>query len=191
MASEPTYYWDACMFYEVLNDEPVSPEKKEAVNDILQLNIDGKGDKDVIVTSVITHLEVLPKKLASKKAADDDRKYLGMFDGKRFVDIEISRNILTRAREIRDFYYRAADTKKNAKAKMMDAADALHLATASLYGARVFHTRDDDDRGYKIPLVSLYKWSGFDKLCNKYPLAIVSPENDQKVMDLGTTPKAP
>lgn len=186
MGSEPTFYWDACMFYEVLGDEPVSAEKKAAVDELLQFNKDGKN---VIVTSVIAHLEVLPKKLASKSAAhtEDDKKYLGMFDGKRFVDVEISRNILTRAREIRDFYYRPADTKTKTQAKMMDAADAVHLATASLYSASAFHTRDDDSQGRKVPLVSLYSWSGFDKLCNKYPLAIVSPEHDQGVLNLATT----
>lgn len=28
MASRPTYYWDACLFYEVLGDEIVTPQKK-------------------------------------------------------------------------------------------------------------------------------------------------------------------
>lgn len=85
-----------------------------------------------------------------------------------------------RAREIREFYYRDDAAGK----KIMDAGDAVHLATATIYGAPEFHTRDDDGRGSKIPLVSLYKWSGIDKLCGKYPLQIISPEHDQKVLNL-------
>jgi predicted nucleic acid-binding protein len=183
-SNQPTFYWDACIFYEVLGDEPVSPEKKAAIDEFLQLNKDGKN---LVITSIITHLEVVPKKLAEKDKAAE-RKYLGLFDGKRFLDMEISRNVLMRAREIRDFYYRPASIKAGTKAKIMDSADAVHLATASIYGVVDFHTRDDDDKGSKIPLVSLYKWSGIGKLCGKYPLSIVSPEHDQKVLALGKKP---
>jgi hypothetical protein len=109
---------------------------------------------------------------------------------KRFIDIEVGRNILMRAREIRDYYYRPSSTTPKASAKIMDAADAVHLATASIYGAKEFHTRDDDSKGTKIPLVSLYTWSGVDQLCGKYGLSIVSPETAQGVLDLGPTKKA-
>jgi hypothetical protein len=98
-------------------------------------------------------------------------------------------NILMRARETRDYYYRPSSTPK-ASAKIMDTADAVHLATASIYGAKEFHTRDDDSKGTKIPLVSLYTWSGVDQLCGKYGLSIVSPETAQGVLDLGPTKKA-
>ena len=179
MPSKPNYYWDACLFYEVLGDEPVSPQKRAAIEEILGEN---KRTENVIFTSVVTHLEVLPRKLSAKDA-DDEADYLALFDGKRFVEQEISRNILMRAREIRDFYYRPADAN-GLGAKMMDAADAVHLATASIYSADEFHTRDDDTKGSKVPLVSLYSWSGVDKLCGKYPLKIVSPENAQGILSL-------
>lgn len=187
MASKPAYYWDACLFYEVLGDEPVALEKKQAVNEFLQDNKDGKS---IVITSILTHLEVLPTKL-EQKMPGAEKSYMGLFDGKRFVDVEISRNILMRAREIREFYFRPPGAAANpgTPAKMMDAADAVHLATASIYGVEAFHTRDDDAKGTKIPLVSLYQWSGQDKLCGKYALKIVSPENAQTAMDL--TPPAP
>jgi hypothetical protein len=118
MGSEPKYYWDACMFYEVLGDEPVSLDKKAAVEAILRIN---KNGESLIVTSVITHLEVLPKKL-KEKDADDERQYLALFDGKRFIDVEVGRNILMRAREIRDFYYKPSSIADKTKAKIMDAA---------------------------------------------------------------------
>lgn len=185
MASSRTYYWDACLFYEVLGDEPVGLEKKAAIDEFLQ---DNKDEKNVVITSVLTHLEVIPTKLDGKKVGAE-RQYLGLFDGKKFLDVEISRNILMRAREIRDFYYRPAT--EGTSAKVMDAADAVHLATATIYEVEAFHTRDNDEKGSKIPLVSLYKWSGHDKLCGKYSLDIVSPEHDQKTLDLATPAPAP
>lgn len=166
------------MFYEVLGDEPVGPQKKSAVNKILEEN---KDQKNVIFTSIIAHVEILPKKLTDKNT-DDEKQYLSLFDGKHFADIEISRNILVRAREIRDFYYKAADSEGKG-CKIMDAADALHLATASIYEADEFHTRDNDKKSTKIPLVDLYQWSGTEQLCGKYPLKIISPEDDEPGFD--------
>lgn len=170
------------MFYEVLGDEPVTPQKRAAVQQHLEAN---KGGENVIVTSVITHLEVIPAKLEAKKPGAA-QQYLGMFDAKRFVEIEINRNILLRASEIREFYFRALDQIKGTPQKVMDTADAIHLATATIYGAAEFHTRDNDQKGSKIPLVTLYDWSGVNKVCGKYPLNIVSPEAAQGAFDLET-----
>lgn len=105
MASKTSYYWDSCVFYEWLGAEPVPQAKKDAVQEILEEN---ERKNNVIVTSIITHLEVLPKKLSDKNFTDD-QKYLGLFDAVHFYEYEISRNILMRAREIRDFYYRPPD----------------------------------------------------------------------------------
>jgi predicted nucleic acid-binding protein len=176
------------MFYEVLGDEPVTPQRRAAVQQILEAN---KAGENVIVTSVITHLEVIPAKLEAKKPGAA-QQYLGMFDAKRFVEIEINRNILLRAGEIREFYFRAADPANGKSQKVMDTADAIHLATATIYSAGEFNTRDDDQKASKIPLVSLYSWSGVNKVCGKYPLNIVSPEAAQGVLDLETQkPSAP
>lgn len=65
----------------------------------------------------------------------------------------------------------------------MDLGDAIHLATASILGVTSFHTRDDNKKGNKIPLVGLYKMSGHDKLCGKYDLKIESPESNQGAFD--------
>lgn len=180
MADKPTIlYWDACMFYEVLGDEPVSAQKKSAVTDILAANEKGEN---YIITSVITHLEVLPTKL-EHKGVNDEADYLAQFDAKKIGDIEISANILLRAREIRDFYYKPAGADGKG-AKMMDLGDSIHLATASIYGAAAFHTRDDDHKGVKVSLLKLYEASGTQKLCGKYNLKIESPENPQGSLDL-------
>lgn len=187
MASKPIYYWDACMFYEWLGAEPVSSTKRDAVQEILE---DNKKKDNHIFTSVISHLEVLPKKL-SEKHFHDDQAYLDLFDGVHFSQQEVGLNVLMRAREIRDFYYRPADPENGIKAKMMDAGDAIHLATASIYGCNEFHTRDDDDKGVKIPLLRLYSLSGSNLLCGKYQLKIVSPETAQTVLNFVTAQQSP
>ncbi len=78
-------------------DEIVTPQKKAGVQQFLEVN---KAGGNVIATSVITHLEVIPAKLEAKNPGAAGQ-YLGMFDAKDFVEVEINRNILLRASEIR------------------------------------------------------------------------------------------
>lgn len=167
------------MFYEILGDEPVSPAKKAAVQSILDLN---KASENIIVTSVIAHLEILPSKL-DQKGADDARDYLALFDGVKFVEVEISTNIILRAREIRDFYYVGAD-ENGQGAKMMDVGDAIHLATATIQSIPEFHTRDNKKKKGNIPLLDLYSMSGNPRICGKYNLRIISPETDQGTLNV-------
>ena len=153
MADKPTFYWDACMFYEWLGKERIPPQKRAAVRAILEANERGEN---LIITSVISHLEVLPEKLDAK-GVDDQRDYMALFDAVHFAEQEIGTNILLGAREIRNHYYRAEELVTGAKSKVVDLGDAIHLATASIYGANEFHTRDEDKKGNKIPLEVLYK----------------------------------
>lgn len=172
MAAKPTYYWDACIFYEWLGKESVSTVKRDGLQEILDLN---DKQENLIVTSSISHLEVLPRKLGEKDASDEE-DYLALFDGVHFHEIELNANIILRAREIRDYYY---SPLANGVYKMMDLGDCLHLATASLNGVDEFHTRDKDKKGSKVPLLKLYEVSDNPKLCGKYDLKIVSPEAEQ------------
>jgi predicted nucleic acid-binding protein len=180
MAVEKRFYWDACLFFEVLCDEPVLPAKKAALTEILQENKDGRN---VIMTSVITHLECVPAKLEQKKPGAL-AKYEALFDGVKFADVEITANILKVASEIRSYYYIPYDAAKGVSGKMMDMGDAIHLATAIIYDAAEFHTRDGDDRGSKVPLLGIYDYSKMDKICGRYPLTILSPESAQGGLDL-------
>lgn len=173
MASKPIYYWDACLFYEWLCNESVTAAKKDGVKELLDAN---EGKENLIVTSVITHLEVLPRKLDGKGVTDEG-DYLALFDGQHFHEIELNANIILRAREIRDFYY--SPLAPDRTYKMMDLGDCLHLATATINGVDEFHTRDCDRKGSKVPLLKLYEMSGTDKVCGKYDLVIKSPEASQ------------
>lgn len=173
MGSKPVYYWDACIFYEWLGKEPVTASKRDGVQEILAAN---EKKENLVVTSVITHLEVLPRKLGEKDASDE-ADYLALFDGVHFHEIELNANIILRAREIRDYYYSPLST--DGGYKMMDLGDCLHLAVATVNGVDEFHTRDNDRKGGKVPLLKLYDVSGNPKVCGKYDLKIVSPEAEQ------------
>lgn len=138
MSKKPTIYWDACIFYELLGNEDVDSKKKNAIQEILNTN---DKEENYIITSVITHLEVLPAKL-DEKGANDEEEYLALFDAKKFGEVEINTNIILLAREIRNFYYAPPDADgKNVK--IMDLGDSIHLATAIIHKVDEFHTRDN------------------------------------------------
>lgn len=198
-----TIYWDACIFYEWLGKEDVPREKSDGIKEVLDGNESGEN---TIITSVATHLEeVLPQKL-DEKDEEAEATYLSLFDAEKFCEIQIDRNTIMLAREIRDYYYRPptpavkgikAQPAQEGKpavqevaaipavsAKMMDLGDAIHLATAIIHSASQFHTRDNDSKGSKIPLLSLYEFSGQTKVCGKYEMAFTSPIGNQGTMDV-------
>lgn len=179
MSKKLTYYWDACIFYEWLGKETIKPNKKSGIQQILNEN---KKQENLIITSVITHLEVLPSKL-DDKGANDESDYLALFDAEHFSEIEMSTNIVLLAREIRDFYY-IPPNENGQNSKMMDLGDAIHLATAVIYKADEFHTRDEDSKGSKVSLLGLYEKSGNPQLCGRYDLVVKSPEDNQGTLDL-------
>lgn len=163
------------MFFEVLCDEVVAAEQRAAVDEIVAAN---KAEENVIVTSVITHIGCVPQKLEAKKPGALAR-YEALFNGVHAIDQQISANVLKLASEIKDYYFKPPDLAQGFYGKMMDTGDAIHLATAIIFGADEFHTRDDNKKGTKVPLVSLYQYSGKEKICGKHSLKIISPVNDQ------------
>jgi len=175
MEALEVFYWDACLFYEHLKGEPVSADKRIAVGEIL---LDNKQRRNRICTSVITHAEILPKKLGREAEA----KYWSMFGSMYFYDIDISRQILELAREIKDFYYVASDPTDPGAGRMMGTGDAFQLATAIAHDVTEFHTRDAKKKGGNVPLLGLADASG--KLCGKYPLKIISPATENQQLDV-------
>lgn len=165
------FYWDACIFYEHLKDEPVEPVKKQAIE---QLLVDNEAKRNRICTSVITHTEILPKKLVEAEAEAD---YWGLFGSTYFYDIAIDRSVILLSRKIRDFYFEPP--KGEAAAKVMSTPDSIHLATAIIHEAPVFHTRDGKRKGGNVPLIGLEGRSPAGKICGEYALRIISPVVDQ------------
>ena len=179
MTDKPKYYWDACLFLEKLRQESVSAEKIKAREDILN---DNKDRKNIIITSVITHAEVIPKKLTVK---DDEaeKTYLSMFDAKKIVDVDINRNVITLARHIKDFYYRPKEDGSGGQ-WVMDTGDAIHIATAIINEVDEFHTRDNSKKKGKVPLLSIHEMTPNGKICEEFELKILSPETAQGEMDV-------
>lgn len=162
-----TYYWDACIFYEYLKGDQKSPARKAAIDAILKEN-KGKGNR--IFTSSITHVEVLPNKISLKEEA----QYWASFSSVFFFDVELDRNIISLAREIKSYYYK--DSTKTESYKMMSTGDSIHLATAIIHSATQFHTRDGNRKSGNVPLLGLAKSSAHGKICGKYELEIVDPQ---------------
>ena len=197
MAGKKKFYWDSCIFYEWLGKENVPREKSDGILEILACVDALEG---IILTSSATHLEVLPQKM-HEKDNDAESAYLALFDAEKFFDYQITTNVILLAREIRDFYYRAevpavpksrtAPAKPRIRAKMMDLGDCIHLATAVIEKADEFHTRDDSSKKDKIPLLSLYDFSGVPTICGKHTLKIMSPLAKQGTLDVGPPQRAP
>jgi predicted nucleic acid-binding protein len=176
------FYWDACIFYEHLREENADAYKKQAITDLLD---DNEAKRNRLCTSVITHTEILPRKLGPAK----ERKYWSQFGSLYFFDIEIDRSVINLAREIKDFYY--VEGKDGVGHKMMSTGDAIHLATAILNNATAFHTRDNKRRGGNVPLIGLDSSSPHGKICGKYELRIMSPIASQIRLDLDAQKKPP
>lgn len=164
------FYWDACIFYEWLKDEPVARLKKQKIQEILRENTEKRNR---ICTSVITHLEVLPQKLGR----DEEVMYMSKFSSLYFFDIEVDRNVITLSREIKDYYY--FEKTDDVPGRMMSTGDSVQLATAIIHGVTEFHTRDNKKKGGNVPLLTLCQNSPNGKICGKYSLNIISPIADQ------------
>lgn len=175
MADEPIFYWDACIFLEHLREEKVVARKRTAIRRTLSEN---KDHKNRIITSTITHVEVLPKKLTLHDAQKEE-EYWSFYDGIWFIDLEVTRPIVNLARALKDFYYVEADPENGVPYRMISTGDAIHLATAIIHNVEEFHTRDGRKSGGNIPLINLPETSPNGKIAGQWPLKIVSPEDPQ------------
>ncbi|MCH9853712.1 MAG: PIN domain-containing protein [Alphaproteobacteria bacterium] len=178
MSREKIYYWDSCMFYEWLCDEQKPEEEHAGIKKII---LENQKQQNRIITSAITHLEVLPSKLSAKGSNRDD--FSNLFDNTYMGSIDMTPNILWLAKDIRDFYFTPNNNNQQSR-KMMDLGDAIHLATAIIYKVDEFHTRDNTKKGGKVPLLTLSAETQSGKICNEYDLSIISPSDNQFDLDV-------
>jgi hypothetical protein len=139
---------------------------------------ENKEQRNRIFTSVVTHIEVLPKKLSTADEAAE-ATYWAYFDGIWCIDLDISKPIVNLAREIKDYYFSEADPKAGLSYRMMSTGDAIHLATAIVWKADELHTRDTNKRGGNIPLLGLPESFPNGKIAGRWSLKIISPEDAQ------------
>jgi hypothetical protein len=171
----PVFYWDTCILMERVKGEVIPPRQQRAIQQILD---DNKGKKNRIVTSVLTHAEAIPRKITVNDI-EAESEYWNYFDGIYFIDQEISRPIITLARNLRDFYYKDADPKTNTLYRMLGLGDSIHLASAIVAEVDEFHTRDKRPSGGNLGLLTLCDLHPNGLIGGRWKLKIVSPEDDQ------------
>ena len=132
MASVPRYYWDACVWIELITQQ--NPDRVRRCKYVIQLAESGNAE---IWTSAFTLAEVYKRKCENSNAAlpaPDDRKFEDFieqpFIKKAAVDVDVG----TLARRLlRSF----PELKKP--------QDAVHLATCLLQNLDEMHTFDEDN----------------------------------------------
>ncbi|MHC4498038.1 MAG: type II toxin-antitoxin system VapC family toxin [Planctomycetota bacterium] len=141
------YYWDACVFLEVIN---ASPDRLPALEGILD---DCDNHKLEIYTSMLTIAEVAyaraEKESRSLEAAVDDKINKLWEPGSPIKVVEVYQSIAYDAKEL---------IRQGLKQGwVLKPFDAVHLATAKRMGVSEFHTYDEkrlprysEIVGYKI-----------------------------------------
>lgn len=162
MSGRPVYYWDTPIFVAWITDEKRPPGDMEGVTAIVQ---DIEKDKADLITSALTRLEVLEAKVGEDANADFE-EFLERPD---LTVATVDLSVIEVAYKIRN-YYRA----NNEFGKTVSVPDAIHLATAIVHQATVFHTFDAENRKETLGLIPL---SG--TLAGEYPLQIEKPSAQQ------------
>lgn len=179
-------YWDTCLFYEYFGGETggLTAQQLAGTRGVMR---EVEEKKLRIVTSLLTQLEVVPSKLDEKRAGAN-RKFLASFDSVRMVGVEVTPNVISRAREIRDYYYEAGiPEERDVSGKLisqmrapryMDLGDCVHVATATLYSVKTLHTRDGSRKTTKkrsnVSLLEVGQKSG-GMICGRWKLHICEP----------------
>jgi predicted nucleic acid-binding protein len=122
-------YWDTAVFIAYFTQEPT--RTKEELTGIDQVVDAFDKGNCVLVTSMISKVELLPSKLGPANFA----RLSLLWKRKQFQPIEVTEAIIDIANEIREFYAAAGG-------KVPATPDCIHLATAIKVGVDVFQTFD-------------------------------------------------
>lgn len=163
MSGKPIYYWDACIYIGWLKKE--ASDWLSSAEEILRKNYERKN---IIITSVITQIEVLECGLT----VEQEKVFQALFSPSDHVQYDIDAVVSQKARTLRGHFQSLQAEKKTRLAT----ADAIHLATALTYRAHQFHTNDRGGRKEAETLRSqgLIQLDGQDlageilKICNPF-----------------------
>jgi predicted nucleic acid-binding protein len=149
---EKIYYWDACIYLAWLKgEESHGKEHMAALKLIAQENF---AMKNVIITSVITQIEVLSAKLTTEQ----EELFRKSFRSQFHIQYDVDPPIAQKARQFRE-------SLLNPSAKCLSLPDAIHLATAAIYKADEVLTFDDGQKDKKsLGLLELSGNERVDKL---------------------------
>ena len=165
--NDPTIiYWDSCVFLAWLKDEDrPGTEMADLASVVEEI---GKNNFHLI-TSVTTKIEVLPKRSGENVIT----RFNELFKQKNVDAVIIDERIANKASEIREYYI---EESKRTKERALGFADTLHLATAIIREASIFHTFDDGKSNNR----SLLKLDGN---VAGHPLKIEKPHTRQGTFD--------
>jgi predicted nucleic acid-binding protein len=129
--------------------------------------------KNIIITSVITRIEVL----SSKLTPEQEEKFKKTFRSPNHTLHDVDPPIADKARQFRD------QLLNHVSGKILSTPDAIHLATAAIYGANEIHTFDDGQKDNKH--LGMLELNG-DQRVEK--LVICKPTVPQGELGLPTAP---
>lgn len=143
----PLVYLDSCILIASLKNEKRSdPAEMKGVKDLIKHIDEGKLN---MITSALTKAEILRCTLSR----DAQQKLDDVFKRRNVQVVETTHVIWDKTHDLRDHY------KKEQLAggpKTLSTPDAVHLATAVVYGADKFYTFDGKSSGGKArPLLPL------------------------------------
>ncbi|MDA1191132.1 MAG: PIN domain-containing protein [Candidatus Poribacteria bacterium] len=137
----PEFYWDACCFVNLLTDDPQhGADCKRVYRDML----DGKCR---LVTSAITVSELSGVRRDAPVSNDLRAKIRALLQHERITLVDVDGWIAERALELSWDYG-------------LNTRNALHLASAAIYGCETFETNDDSPLRQKPLRATLEKATG-------------------------------
>lgn len=116
----------------------------DGINFVLKEN---KEDKNVILTSTITIIELLEGKIDRQK----ELLLQECFKRPNLIQIDVGIKVALESRRIRDHYYR----KHGYSGRTVGTPDAIHLATGIVFKVDEFHTLDGKDKKNHLGLLPL------------------------------------
>jgi predicted nucleic acid-binding protein len=135
-AGRKTYYWDTSCFIAWVDGGKGHP--KEVLAGLEEIAKEVTDNKANLCTSVMLDTEILAGKLTPEQAT----KLQDIFKRKNVVKINMDSRISQKSSEIRNYY--------NSRGIKISSPDAIHLATALIYGVDEFHTLDGDGKQNKL-----------------------------------------
>ena len=133
-------YWDTCLFLAYFKNENRPAGEMEGLHDLAK-EVD--AGKKILVTSVVTRMEILRSTLTKEQ----NGKYDLLFKRRNFQEMPIDKRVVALAHDLRDYYQQQ---KAKDGLPTLGTPDSIHLATAIVWKAECFYTFDAKDKGMKV-----------------------------------------
>ncbi len=167
-AGKPIIYWDTSVFLAWIKDEDRPNREMDGVNDVAN-----KIHKDhvILLTSTLLSGEILESTLDEIAK----QRFHDLFKRKNLQRGAADQRVMELTGKIRDYYQQQ---KEADHLPTLTTPDAIHLATAILYGASEFHTFDENNEVRKrralLPLNG--NVAGYPLVICKPPIPSIPPQ---------------